>query len=297
MKSYLYIFLALFLSLPLLTQAKSIIPNNYIGYQASIRDAAGKPVNDSAVYVKASILKGTASPVVVYSEEFTVPSDANGLINLELGTGTTISGDFTTINWADSIYSVKTETAVNGDTITSVSQLTSVPYALMAKTIEPIASDTRENGDLLTYDGTNWVPKKMSIEVASAGGAMAHNNMQPFLVLNYCISISGIYPSRSSENPFMAEIELFAFSFAPKNYALCNGQLMPINMYQALFSLLGTNFGGDGRTTFALPDLKGRVAMDFSDNYTLGYSGGEATTSIPYYSLPIHSHPINVVYE
>ena len=59
--------------------------------------------------------------------------------------------------------------------------------------------------------------------------------------------------------PFLAEIRIFSFNFAPKTWALCNGQLMPINQYQALFSLLGTMYGGDGRTTFALPNLHGQV--------------------------------------
>ena len=75
--------------------------------------------------------------------------------------------------------------------------------------------------------------------------------------------------------PFLSQIEAFPFNFAPKGWALCAGQLMPINQNPALFSLLGTTFGGDGRTNFALPDLRGRLASSFGQgpglaNYTLG---------------------------
>jgi microcystin-dependent protein len=86
-------------------------------------------------------------------------------------------------------------------------------------------------------------------------------NMQPYLALNYIIALQGLYPSRSSAEPYLAEIVLFAGNFAPRGWAYCDGQLLPIMSYQALFSLLGTTYGGDGRTTFALPDLRGRAPV------------------------------------
>ena len=81
--------------------------------------------------------------------------------------------------------------------------------------------------------------------------------------------------------PFLSEIRLMSFVFAPKGWALCNGQLLPINQNQALFSLLGTTFGGDGRVNFALPDLRGRTPIHVGSGHTLGERGGEqAHTSI-----------------
>ena len=73
--------------------------------------------------------------------------------------------------------------------------------------------------------------------------------------------------------PFLSEIRIMSFSFAPKGWALCNGQLLPINQNQALFSLLGTTYGGDGRVTFALPDLHGRTAVHIGDGLALRRAG------------------------
>ncbi len=75
--------------------------------------------------------------------------------------------------------------------------------------------------------------------------------------------------------PFLSEIRIMSFVFAPKGWALCNGQLLPINQNQALFSLLGTTFGGDGRVNFALPDLRGRTPIHVGSGHTLGEKGGE----------------------
>jgi microcystin-dependent protein len=93
--------------------------------------------------------------------------------------------------------------------------------------------------------------------------------------------------------PFIGEIRGFSFSFAPRGWALCNGQLLPINTNQALFSLLGTTYGGNGTTTFALPDLRGRVAINVGGNYTLGESAGTETVTLQTTQLPTHTHAIN----
>jgi len=90
--------------------------------------------------------------------------------------------------------------------------------------------------------------------------------------------------------PFLSEIRLFTFVFAPKGWALCNGQLLPINQNQALFSLLGTTFGGDGRVNFALPDLRGRVPMHEGSGHTLGERGGEQAHTLSSAELPAHTH-------
>jgi microcystin-dependent protein len=90
--------------------------------------------------------------------------------------------------------------------------------------------------------------------------------------------------------PFLSEIRLMSFVFAPKGWALCNGQLLPINQNQALFSLLGTTYGGDGRVNFALPDLRGRVPIHVGDGHTLGERAGEQAHTLTIAELPTHSH-------
>ncbi len=93
--------------------------------------------------------------------------------------------------------------------------------------------------------------------------------------------------------PFLSEIRILSFNFAPKGWALCNGQLLPINQNQALFSLLGTTFGGDGRLNFALPDLRGRAPIHVGSGHTLGERGGEQAHTLSIAELPTHTHVAN----
>lgn len=94
--------------------------------------------------------------------------------------------------------------------------------------------------------------------------------------------------------PFLSEIRMMSFDFAPRGWALCNGQLLPINQNQALFSLLGTTFGGDGRVNFALPDLRGRVPMHVGSGHTLGERGGEQAHTLSIAEMPTHAHAVVV---
>jgi microcystin-dependent protein len=93
--------------------------------------------------------------------------------------------------------------------------------------------------------------------------------------------------------PFLSEIRIMSFEFAPKGWALCNGQLLPINQNQALFSLLGTTFGGDGRVNFALPDLRGRTPIHVGSGHTLGERGGEQAHTLSIAEIPEHVHVMN----
>jgi microcystin-dependent protein len=100
-----------------------------------------------------------------------------------------------------------------------------------------------------------------------------------------------------SQEPMIGEIKMFAGNFAPRGWALCDGQLLPINSNQALFSILGTTYGGDGRTTFALPDLRSRVAIHEGQgpglsNYRLGQRGGTEDNLININNLPNHNHSV-----
>jgi microcystin-dependent protein len=90
--------------------------------------------------------------------------------------------------------------------------------------------------------------------------------------------------------PFLAEIKIMSFNFAPKGWAMCNGQLLPINQNQALFSLLGTTYGGDGRQTFGLPNLQGRTPMHSGNGHVLGELGGEQAHTLSISELPTHTH-------
>ena len=92
--------------------------------------------------------------------------------------------------------------------------------------------------------------------------------------------------------PFLSEIRIMSFSFAPKGWAMCNGQLMPINQNQALFSLLGTTFGGDGRVNFALPDVRGRVPIHVGSGFALGTRGGEQAHTLSIAETPEHVHSV-----
>lgn len=90
--------------------------------------------------------------------------------------------------------------------------------------------------------------------------------------------------------PFLSEIKIVSFNFPPKGWALCNGQFLPINQNQALFALLGTTFGGNGQTTFALPNLRGRVPIHMADNHGLGEAAGSTSVTINIQQLPQHIH-------
>jgi microcystin-dependent protein len=93
--------------------------------------------------------------------------------------------------------------------------------------------------------------------------------------------------------PFLSEIRIMSFEFAPRGWALCNGQLLPINQNQALFSLLGTTFGGDGRVNFALPDLRARSPIHVGSGHILGERGGEQAHTLSISELPQHTHVLS----
>jgi microcystin-dependent protein len=90
--------------------------------------------------------------------------------------------------------------------------------------------------------------------------------------------------------PFLSEIKIMSFNFPPKGWALCNGQSLPINQNQALFALLGTTYGGNGQTTFALPDLRGKVPIHFGNGHNLGETAGSPSVTVNIQQLPTHLH-------
>jgi microcystin-dependent protein len=137
----------------------------------------------------------------------------------------------------------------------------------------------------------------------NTGGNQTHTDMQPSLGLNYIIALQGTYPSRNDDgtvrldglDPFLGEISLFAGNFAPRGWASLDGQILPIAQNQSLFSLLGTTYGGDGRTTFALPDYRGRAAVDDGfgpglSPWSLGQRTGSEWATLSTTQLSRHNH-------
>jgi microcystin-dependent protein len=92
-------------------------------------------------------------------------------------------------------------------------------------------------------------------------------------------------------NPFIGEIRMFGGNFAPAGWAFCSGQLMPISQNDALFSLIGTTYGGDGQSTFALPELRGRIPIHQGSGFTMGQIGGVETVTLATQQIPNHTHP------
>lgn len=136
-------------------------------------------------------------------------------------------------------------------------------------------------------------------DTGTTGGGQPVSNMQPSLGLNYVIAMQGVFPSQGSGTggqTFLGQVGLFAGSFAPGGWAFADGQLLPISQNQALFSLLGTTYGGDGRTTFALPDLRGHtvVGADFGF-WSLGAFAGADSFSLTQAQLPPHLHTLAAV--
>ena len=93
--------------------------------------------------------------------------------------------------------------------------------------------------------------------------------------------------------PFLAEVKIVSFNFPPKGWAFCNGELLPINQNQALFAILGTTYGGNGQTNFALPNLQGRLPIHEGNGFTLGQQGGEENHTLTINEIPSHNHPVN----
>ena len=92
--------------------------------------------------------------------------------------------------------------------------------------------------------------------------------------------------------PYVGEIRMFAGNFAPAGWMFCEGELLPISEYETLFNLIGTTYGGDGQSTFALPDLRGRIPLHFGNGFTLAETGGVETVTLTVSQIPAHTHPL-----
>jgi microcystin-dependent protein len=164
---------------------------------------------------------------------------------------------------------------------------------------------TRVIGQSLGQEEVQLSPSEMAVHdhslpaggnTGNTGGGQAHQNMQPSLTVNYCIALEGTFPSRTEfgedVEPFIGEIQPYAFGFCPRGWADAEGQLLQIAQHPALFSLILTTYGGDGRTTFGLPDLRGRTPMHPDGSTSIGTSVGGETVTLTVDQLPSHNHAI-----
>jgi microcystin-dependent protein len=131
--------------------------------------------------------------------------------------------------------------------------------------------------------------------IALSDGGQPHDNIQPYLCIRYIIALEGIAPPQVTADPLIGQISIFSFALAPKGWAFCNGQILSIAQNQTLFSLLGTTYGGDGITTFGLPNLQSRVAVSSGQGqdlspYALGQVGGASAHTLTPQQMPSHTH-------
>jgi len=301
-----------------------------------VRNSSGEILPGQNVAFRISILAGSEWGATVYAEEHNAVTNDFGLVNLKIGAGNILTGSFSPDGWGLDTHFIKVEMDVTGGAgyvLLGTSQLLSVPYAFHAQTVEEdntedadadpaneiqilsINNDTlylsnggyipnivsysgvAESDNFLSFDGTNWITRELLLTTENTGNGSAIDIMQPFLTLNFIIALQGIFPSRNVAEPFLATIIMFGGNFAPRGWAFCDGQLLAVASNQALFSLLGTTYGGDGRTTFGLPDLRGRVPLHEGTGSgltprSLGSKGGAETHIITVPQLPAHKHNV-----
>ena len=137
------------------------------------------------------------------------------------------------------------------------------------------------------------------LDSGMAGGGLPLDNLQPSIALNYIIAVKGVFPQRdgspsgTGQEALVGEVRLFAGDSAPDGWVFAAGQVLPIGQNTALFSLLGTFYGGNGKTNFALPDLRGQVPIHEGAGHTLGERGGEQAHTLTVGELPTHTHAVN----
>jgi microcystin-dependent protein len=235
------------------------------------------PVN--AVFSQVSI--GTSPPAA--NAMLDINSTTKGVLLPRLSAAqlATLAGSLTASEKGMLVTDVSTGKTVgwDGSVWTDIANLSAVTPLAVSSTNQIAFNPGTQAGDLITWDGINWVNMQPAVQHFS----IAVENRQPFLAVNYCIALRGIFPSRA--DPFLSQIQIFPYNFAPLGWAFCDGSLLPISQNQALFSLIGTFYGGNGTSNFALPDLRGRVPVSFGQgpglsDYNVGQTGGTESTTI-----------------
>ena len=215
----------------------------------------------------------------------TIVSTTKGVLPPRLTTAqqTSLAGTLTTAEAGMLVTDASSGNVLGwtGQAFVPIANLTAKAPLAVSNTNQVSINPGTAVGDLITWDGANWV----NLQPAPLHFTDNVENRQPFLTLNFCIAMQGIFPARSDASPFLSQVEVFGFNFAPLGWAQCNGQLLAINHIQALFALLGTTFGGNGTSNFALPNYQGRVPMGMGQgpgltNFVIGQSGGVESTII-----------------
>jgi microcystin-dependent protein len=211
-----------------------------------------------------------------------IPSTTRGVLLPRLSPAqlTTLAGSLTPAEKGMLVTDASTGKTVgwDGTEWTDIANLSAISPLAVSSTNQVAFNRGTAAGDLITWDGNNWVNMQPAQQFS-----ISVENRQPYLAVNYCIALQGIFPARNE--PFVSQIQIFPFNFAPLGWALCNGQLLAISQNTALFSLIGTMYGGNGQSNFALPDLQGRVPVNFGQgpglsNYDQGQIGGTESTTI-----------------
>lgn len=135
------------------------------------------------------------------------------------------------------------------------------------------------------------------VATTPAGNSQAHNNMPPYLVINWCIALTGVFSKpelkeKTMSQSYIGEIRMGGWNFAPQGWAFCDGTPLQISQNETLFALIGTTYGGDGQTTFNLPDLRGRIPVHQGKSFLMGAPGGSETVTLTPAQLPTHNHAI-----
>ena len=195
----------------------------------------------------------------------------------------TLAGSLTASEKGMLVTDASTGKAVgwDGGVWTDIANLSAITPLAVSSTNQIAFNPGTQAGDLITWDGNNWV----NMQPATQHFSIAVENRQPFLAVNYCIALQGIFPARSDGEPFVSQIQCFPYNFPPRGWAFCDGAILAISQNTALFSLIGTFYGGNGTSNFALPDLRGRVPVNFGQgpglsNYDVGETGGTESTTI-----------------
>jgi microcystin-dependent protein len=295
-------------------------------FQGVATDSAGRPRPDGVVDVSFAMFDSATGGTSVWSETDPVTLK-KGLFSLQLGTvqvlpmnllgrenlwlqvtfGTepAVSPRIPLGRSVEAWYAHTASLADHATTADTASYAAKAPFgvAVDAPLALSAANDTLKlvpgtaSGNFLTWDGINWVSKTTTYTASLAGGNLPLSIRNPYLGLNFIIALQGIFPSRNGAQPFVGEIEMVGFSFAPVGWALCNGQIMSISQNTALFSLLGTTYGGNGTSTFALPNLQSRVPVDMGQGTGLspvliGDMNGAENVTILQSQMPAHTHVI-----
>jgi|CXWL01.1.fsa_nt_gi microcystin-dependent protein/Ca2+-binding RTX toxin-like protein len=242
----------------------------------------------------ASTIQPTLTTTYLIRTEGIFPSQngGGGSINL-IGTIVQFAGNFTPAGYMEAngqLLPIAQHTAlfsIIGTTYGGDGMSTFALPDLRGRTIVG-ANGNRVLGETFGSEATPITQANLPVNMGGSGVPI--DNHQPSIALNYIIALQGIFPSQDGgfheDVPILSEILIFAGNFAPAGYALTNGQFLPINQNQALFALLGTNFGGNGQTTFALPDLRDRAIVGEGPLYSVGQTLGSATATLTSADMP-----------